>query len=213
MGSRPRRPAPCARRPGSSPPRRSALYTRFFVVFPAGVVDAVERSLGRAAMIVECPAQTCDIGFDPLQNTREHPDAVPQLVRVRGMVDVGFDTGGVDTNLLPIFHASVAGISDDEAVDGLPRLCPNAFDVFLQRGERGDFLRPNEAKSAQTNRVRRPRLQAPVTQAFLHFHHGESNHLFRRHPLGARRFFPPSLSVRRQVFPHPLFNLWIRSQD
>ena len=114
-----------------------------FVVLPAGVVDVVEQSLGRAAMIVECPAQAWDVGFDPLQNTREHPDAVPQLVRVGGVVNIGLDARRVDTHPLPVFHALVARVSDDEVVDGLPRLWPYAFDVFLQRGEHGDFFRPN----------------------------------------------------------------------
>lgn len=137
----------------------------------------------------------------------------PPLMRVGGMMDITLDARRVDAHLFSVFHAQGVRTFDDEVIDSLPRLRPDARDVCLQRLEYGDLSVPNKAESTRTNRIRPPGLQITVIQLHLHLQHRESKHLLRCHSLGARRLLAPTRCVRRQVLPHALIDFPIRFQD
>ena len=178
-----------------------ALVQGLFVVFPAGVVDAVEEMLGRAAVVVKSAAQPLEIALYPLQDARKHPVPVPQLMRIRGMMYIRLHSRRVNADAFPVLDAPGAGVLDDSGVYRLPRGGANPLYVLLQRLERGHIFIVHETKCPKADGIGDTALKVAVTQPLLHLHNGKTDNLLCGHPLCTRRLLGLAVGVPAEIVP------------
>jgi hypothetical protein len=84
-------------------------------------LDLLHAAPSRAGTVGKSTA-TCRQQFhQTLDQAGYHPHTIPQQRIVGGMVNVGFDHGGIGAQLLAVFQAESDGSSDHGIVDGLKR--------------------------------------------------------------------------------------------
>ena len=164
-------------------------------------------------MVAKAPPEPFEVRLDAAKNAGEHADAIPQLGRIGGMVDVGFDGGRVDADTLGVFNLALHGVRDDRGIDAHKGLRGEPLDVFLQGRERRNLLVGHAAELAQEDRVVHPVGQLAVAEFEARLDNGKAHHLLGRHPLGPGCVPGPAARRPAQILPGEFGDHWVGLQD
>ena len=156
------------------------------LLFTFGIHDIEHPAFGPSVMVAKW--RQFDVQFIPgaHHKPREHPHTVDQQGRIEWLVNVGLNTGAVSAHFAPLFDAFLFGISQDLAVDHLPALIADNFDIAVQGGFFKTFFGNADAtKPAQALRVDDVKSQLLVSETEKDLDDNTAQHLFGTHALGA----------------------------
>ena len=104
---------------------------RLGLLFTFGIDDIEHPAFGPSVMVAKW--RQLDVQFIPTAHhkSREHPHRIDQQGRIVWLVNIELDTGAVGVNL---FDAFLLSRSQDLAVDYLPTLIADNFDIAVQGG-------------------------------------------------------------------------------
>jgi hypothetical protein len=183
------------------------------VLCPPDVIEFVAQSFGGAGVVAEASMQAGHFGFHAPQDARDHPDRIPQLFRIDGVMDVARDGAGVHADLHTFLDFLIARILDDGVVDAYERGRAQLLYVLLERGERGDFSKRKIAELPQRDGVIDAIMQLAITEPFAHLDDAEAQDLACGHSLRAGVLLGRAVFLDAQIAPHHRGDVRIGLQD
>jgi hypothetical protein len=160
--------------------------SRLALLFIFGIHNGQHPAFGPSVMVAELRYLEPEFIPAAYDKPREHPHAVAQQGRIPWLVNIGFNAGAIGSHLAALFDAFLVGIFQDVAVDHLPGLNTDGFDIAVQ----GGFLKPffghaNAAEPAQALRVDDVKGQFFICESEKNFDDDTAQHLFGAHAFGA----------------------------
>jgi len=142
----------------------------------------------------------------PLQQACQLANAIPQKLRIRGMVNVGFYRSAVDPRPLALFHTHLHSCLQQDQVNLPQSLRPQCLHRPAQSRLRRQLVaHPDSAEASTADRITQMKGQISIAPAIHLFENQGPKYLVRRQTLG-----PLRVSLRatggEQVLPSQLID-------
>ena len=122
----------------------------------------------------------------PFQKPAGHdPDTVGQQGRIRGIMDISLNRGGIDSNFFTRFDLFPYGITDDHSMNGLPGLFGELFDILLKNGFAGILPMIESGEMPEGRRVVHMKRQLVVRELPILLEDHATKHLLGVHPFSS----------------------------
>jgi hypothetical protein len=130
-----------------------------------------------------------------LDDPGQDAHGIPQKARIARLMYGAFDTGTIGSHDSPLFNALIFGIAQDIAVDQLPGLSADPFDVTVESGFlKSVFGHSDTAKPAQRLRINDMKGQLFISEIEEDFHDSATQNLLSAHsicPTSSRHHLAP----------------------
>lgn len=116
-------------------------------------------------------------GFTFLQQPRDHPYAILQQGRIRGMMNIGVNSSGVESDGATLLGILASRRLDENSVHCFPGRWTDGLDVFLQGGITGILPHLKPGKSPEGGRILQMKGQLLIGQLPILFQNGATQNL------------------------------------
>jgi hypothetical protein len=156
------------------------------LLFILRIHNSQQAAFGTPSMIAKAWYFEPELIATARNKARQNPHAVPQLIRIAGLMNVGFNARAVRTNNSPLFNVFLFGVTQDVAIYILPGLIRDALNIAIQ----GRFFKAlignaDATKPPQAARVDDVEGQFLISETEKSFDYDTSQHLVSTHTLGA----------------------------
>jgi hypothetical protein len=117
--------------------------------------------------------------------SRQNPNTVPELIRIAGLMNIGFNTGAVGADSTALFDIFFFGITQYVTVDHLPGISADGLYIAVQ-GRLFETLigKPDATKPTQAVRIDDVKGQLFIRKTEKNFDHDTAQYLVSAHPFG-----------------------------